>query len=198
LLSGVGSTKAQLDSNNIQALDLDQLYEYNLKIFGDVFESLIGAVFIDSESIEITWGVLHNLMEPYIKIYANLDTLQDHSRTKLLELWNQKPFMRNLKCSHETQKASDQLDNDGTIIFKGMVDKECVLEVPYHKDAKNKVRIFYKHYYTLMNGFFTYLEKRQGGDAYLTKEKIVKMICDYRDKHFKIQSLEEIDKEEKE
>ena len=32
----------------------------------------------------------------------------------------------------------------------------------------------------------------------MTKEKIVKMICDYRDKHFKIQSLEEIDKEEKE
>lgn len=29
------------------ALDLDKLYEYNLKIFGDVFESLIGAVYLD-------------------------------------------------------------------------------------------------------------------------------------------------------
>jgi dsRNA-specific ribonuclease len=38
-----GCTK---DSKN--ALDLDQLYEYNLKIFGDVFESIIGAVFLDS------------------------------------------------------------------------------------------------------------------------------------------------------
>lgn len=29
------------------ALDLDRLYEHNLKIFGDVFESLIGAVYLD-------------------------------------------------------------------------------------------------------------------------------------------------------
>ena len=28
--------------------DLDELHEHNLKIFGDVFESLIGAVFLDS------------------------------------------------------------------------------------------------------------------------------------------------------
>ena len=88
LLSEVGSTKEQCKSSNIKALNLDQLYEYNLKIFGDVFESLVGAVFIDSESIETTWSVLHELMKPYIKIYANLDTMQDHARTKLLELWN--------------------------------------------------------------------------------------------------------------
>ena len=69
-------------------MDLDQLYEYNLKIFGDVFESLIGAIFLDSESITVTWSVLWKLMEPYITKYANLSTLQDHSRTKLLELWN--------------------------------------------------------------------------------------------------------------
>lgn len=44
LLDGVGgSTKGSK-----VALEIDQLYEYNLKIFGDVFESLIGAVFIDS------------------------------------------------------------------------------------------------------------------------------------------------------
>jgi endoribonuclease Dicer len=58
-----------------QALDLDQLYEYNLKIFGDVFESLIGAIFIDSQSITRTWEVLYKLMEPYIDKYANLETL---------------------------------------------------------------------------------------------------------------------------
>ena len=38
-----GSTK-----QTKKALDLDDLYEKTLKIFGDVFESLIGAVFIDS------------------------------------------------------------------------------------------------------------------------------------------------------
>jgi len=51
------------------------LYEYNLKIFGDVFESIIGAVFIDSEDIIETWRVLKGLMQPYIKVYANLTTL---------------------------------------------------------------------------------------------------------------------------
>lgn len=40
------------------ALDLDELYEHNLKIFGDVFESLIGAVFLDCRDTEVTWGVL--------------------------------------------------------------------------------------------------------------------------------------------
>ena len=68
--------------------DLDELHEHNLKIFGDVFESLIGAVFLDSQSIDETWAVLERLIMPYVKIYADLDTLQDHSRTLLLEMWN--------------------------------------------------------------------------------------------------------------
>lgn len=87
---------------------MDQLYEYNLKIFGDVFESLIGAIFIDSGSITTTWDVLIGLMEPYIQKYANLSTLQDHSRTKLLELWNQKHYMRTFKCYHLTKHGENE------------------------------------------------------------------------------------------
>lgn len=68
--------------------DLDLLHEHNLKIFGDVFESIIGAVFLDSQSVEETWEVLERLIKPYVKIYADLTTLQDHSRTLLLEMWN--------------------------------------------------------------------------------------------------------------
>ena len=67
---------------------MDTLHEHNLKIFGDVFESLIGAVFLDSQSVEVTWAVLERLVEPYVYIYADLNTLQDHSRTLLLEMWN--------------------------------------------------------------------------------------------------------------
>jgi dsRNA-specific ribonuclease len=72
----------------LKAFDLDTLHEHNLKIFGDVFESLIGAVFLDSQSVEKTWEILEKLISPYVEIYANLDTLQDHSRTLLLEMWN--------------------------------------------------------------------------------------------------------------
>ena len=68
--------------------ELDELHEYQLKIFGDVFEALVGAVFLDSQSIDKTWSVLQKLIMPYVKIYANLETLQDHSRTLLLEMWN--------------------------------------------------------------------------------------------------------------
>ena len=145
-----------------------------MKIFGDVFESLIGAVFIDSESIETTWSVLRRLMEPYIKIYADLSTLQDHSRTKLLELWNQKPFMRNLKCHHETRKQDQS--SESKIIFQGMVDDACVFEVPYNKDDKNKVRSFYKKYYNMILGFFQELEKKNGDNLFLTKESIITRI----------------------
>jgi hypothetical protein len=42
-----------------------------------------------------------------------------------------------------------------------MVDEVSVLEVPYDKDAKNKVRSFYRHYYRLIQGFFEELEKGQ-------------------------------------
>ena len=34
--------------NELKSFDLDVLHEHNLKIFGDVFESIIGAVFMDS------------------------------------------------------------------------------------------------------------------------------------------------------
>ena len=72
----------------LQEFDLDTLHEHNLKIFGDVFESLIGAVFLDSQSVKKTWRVLNRLIKPYVYIYADLSTLQDHSRTLLLEMWN--------------------------------------------------------------------------------------------------------------
>lgn len=85
------------------ALDLDELYEHNLKIFGDVFESLIGAVFLDCRDTERTWAVLEKLIMPYIKVYADLDTMQDHHRTKLLELWNQRSYTKKFKCTHESK-----------------------------------------------------------------------------------------------
>ena len=52
--------------------DLDILHLHNLKIFGDVFESLIGAVFLDSGDLTKTEEVLFNLILPYIELYADL------------------------------------------------------------------------------------------------------------------------------
>jgi len=76
------------------------LYEKCLKIFGDIFESIIGAIFLDSRSLEITSKVLFNLLDPYIKVYSNEANMQDHKRTVLLELWSSKHWGKNLKISH--------------------------------------------------------------------------------------------------
>ena len=76
-----------------------------------------------------------------------------------------------------------------------MVDDDCILEVPYDKDAKNKVRSFYRNYYQLMKGFFDELDKKDkasGGESqnsmlFISKEEIIKRIKKYRDKKFKDQ-----------
>ena len=39
-----------------------------------------------------------------------------------------------------------------------MVNDECVLQIKFMKDTKNKVRAFYKQYHDLMNKFFAYIE----------------------------------------
>ena len=103
--------------------------------------------------------------------------------------------MRNLKCRHETRKydeSNPEVPNDGTIVFRGMVDNDCVFEVPFQKDAKNKVRIFYRDYYKLMSGFFAHLEKK--GLEYLNRETIIKKIHEYRENQFK----KEMEKEQEE
>ena len=46
----------------MKLFDLDILHLHNLKIFGDVFESLIGAVFLDSGELDVTELVLFNLI----------------------------------------------------------------------------------------------------------------------------------------
>ena len=99
-------------------MDLDELYEHNLKIFGDVFESLIGAVFLDCRDTEKTWAVLEKLIMPYIKVYADLETMQDHHRTKLLELWNQRSYTKKFKCTHESKPlpGQDQIELTAVLI----------------------------------------------------------------------------------
>lgn len=115
---------------DLKPFDLDKLFEHNLKIFGDVFESLIGAVFMDSQSIDTTWKVLWHLIEPYIKVYANLETMQDHPRTKLLELWNQKSYTKIFKCNHRSDdRSGETITFIGEIQFQRSKPKMIIKEV---------------------------------------------------------------------
>lgn len=78
MVGGISTEQISLqpkEERDAMALDLDELYEHNLKIFGDVFESIIGAVFLDCRDTEKTWEVLKRLIMPYIRVYADLDTM---------------------------------------------------------------------------------------------------------------------------
>ena len=67
----------------------------------------------------------------------------------LLEMWNQKPYTKNLTCKHKTE----ELENGEKSCLKGIiVDNRAKTEVivyseTFTKDAKSKVRTFYKHFY---------------------------------------------------
>lgn len=74
-----------------------------------------------------------------------------------------------------------------------MVDEECVLEVWYDKDAKNKVRSFYRQYYRLIKGFFEDLEKdgnMQSTVFTLSKDDVIKRIRKYKSKKFQPEESE--------
>ena len=62
--------------------------------------------------------------------------------------------MRDINLSH----ATEQGPTPHWVVMKGMANKECVLEVKFEKDAKNKTHHFYKQYHELMADFFTYYE----------------------------------------
>jgi len=51
----------------------EPLYEHSLKIFGDVFESIIGAIFLDCKSISKTEGILYSMMKPFLKAHQNVE-----------------------------------------------------------------------------------------------------------------------------
>ena len=53
------------------AIDFYDIYSQNNKIFADVFESLIAAVYLDCGDMERTWKVLSSLIMPYIEVYVD-------------------------------------------------------------------------------------------------------------------------------
>lgn len=127
---------------------MDELCEHTLKLFGDVFESIIGAVFLDSEDLGLTRRVLFGLLDPYVKVYATkLDEMQEHSRTQLLELWNSTLFRKYFKCSHFTNQSGADIEYVGYLEeISNPAARINLYSVRYSKEEKSKVRLFYKNY----------------------------------------------------
>ena len=57
------------------AIDHVEVYSKKEKIFADVFESLIAAVYLDCGDMEQTWRILSHILLPYIEVYLNQDIL---------------------------------------------------------------------------------------------------------------------------
>jgi len=168
-----------------EVFDVDDLYESNLKMFGDVFESLIGAVFMDSQNVDETWAVLKQQIMPYITVYANPLTLQDHSRTLLLELWNQKNYTKVFKCTHRSENVgNDEILLCGIIQMNHGGDKarpRDVFSLRFPKDAKHKVRSFYKQFYQVVEVFVFSVDGKEEEQMIRNPEMVYLKLCSFAD-----------------
>ena len=164
---------------NSSPLDLDEVHNTSMKIFGDVFESLIGAVFMDCRDIDQTWGILRRLIEPYMKVYANLETMQDHPRTMLLEEWNKYRYTKRLKITHESkviQKAGseDKITLTAKVVGWTRSQSHEILNQDYPKDHKDKVRSFYKILYKIVTKFVAQVQEKGNEKDYVDNPEAVR------------------------
>jgi hypothetical protein len=61
--------------------------------------------------------------------------------------------------------------NDGSAVFRGLINKIEVRRVTFQKDMKNKVRRFYNDFYDFVDAFIKQYEVKHGTDAqYIDKE----------------------------
>ncbi|KAK9133247.1 hypothetical protein Scep_012775 [Stephania cephalantha] len=70
------------------------------KFLADIVESVVGAIYVDSNSLETVWKVIRPLLEPII----SPETLKVHPMTELLE-WSQK---NKLKLKFVTDSLEDK------------------------------------------------------------------------------------------
>ena len=71
-------------------------------------------------------------------------------------MWNQKPYTKNLTCKHKTEELEngDKSRLIGIIMENNRDKREIVVYAEtFTKDAKSKVRTFYKHFYQLVKKF---------------------------------------------
>ena len=63
-------------------------------------------------------------------------------------MWNQKLYLKNLTCTHETEELENgEKSRLNGIIQRGKEERRQVFSETFTKDAKSKVRTFYKHFY---------------------------------------------------
>ena len=74
---------------SIASINQDDFEEYNNKIFADVFEAILGAVFIDSKSLSQVWRVFLQLVgSRTLESFGDISNFKENAKTKLYDFWN--------------------------------------------------------------------------------------------------------------
>ncbi|GMY28294.1 ribonuclease 3-like protein 3 [Fagus crenata] len=111
------------------------------KILADVIEAAIGAVFIDSNSIEIVWKVFKDVLEPFI----TLEKLGENPVVTLLKICQKKglKFKFDTDSWEKDQTAKVYIGN--SLIGKAAYRKKEVAMNWAAKDALDKIERYYDH-----------------------------------------------------
>jgi len=137
---------------------LDDLYDFNLRLLGDTLESIIAAIFLDTKSLQKTKEIYNRILDNFIiKGLTNergLDYFIDNSRSDLIELWNKKPYAKNIKLYHRVETK------DNVLYFKGYVQNTEIRRLKFNVKHKGKIRKFYKDFLEFIHKFLEDFESK--------------------------------------
>ena len=71
----------------------------HVKLFSDIFESLVGAVFMDSANFGLSYSL--SLRMILNSKFATSIPHDEHIRTKTLNVYNSKPYTKANKLTHQ-------------------------------------------------------------------------------------------------
>lgn len=136
---------------------LENLGNNGLKIFGDVFEALVAAVFLDSggDLDKIREIFIDRLLRPYLLVYGNLDAIQEHPRTEVINLWGKEP-MANIRDHQIKIMHGATLVGTEAIMYKGYIGEVQVISRTYGIHEKSKLRRFFAAFRSTLSNFLAY------------------------------------------
>eukprot|EP00347_Sterkiella_histriomuscorum_P004250 403361171 len=125
----------------------DVIHEHNNKMFSDVFEAIIGAIYMDCRDFNKTKDVVLYLMKDYLAIFTDMGIILDNPRTAAIELWDQQTYSRGLKLQHITTVGNNHT------MFIGTIGDMQALRIRFQNTKKNKIREFYKNFFLFLQSF---------------------------------------------
>jgi len=146
--------------------DLDAFEEKYVKILADIFEALVGAVFLDTnENIEKTAKTIMPILEPYLEKYASIEYCKNHRHPKTLLT----EFLSNNKLEfRKTVKVSiTQAKTNLYFIYEcDLFEISVLIEQNLHSPNKTTRKLFWKKAYSkIIEIFNSYNEKHGSYDS---------------------------------